>query len=213
MHGAPRLASYWRKLVDFLNRDIGSFFPRPEEATEVTSLPAYPLEHRLPETTLLDPRKVDAIRYRRQILDWRDDFHLILCKSEIELASSFAKFIDGELNDVSLFRRVMTKPASVMLKPSFDGRVRFKLANEAKLAAARLSEVLSKWEMTSQLPRRVLRDFSDPNLTCIASTGFKPSNKDKILLEINSQVIRKIVSTYQNQAATIALELIERGHT
>ena len=212
INGATQWSSSWRTLIAFLNRDIRSFFPRAKAEPEVALLPVLPIEQRLTATTLVDSKKLDVLRYRREILDWRDDFIFNLSRSERELRSNFENFVDRELNDVSLFRRALSKPASTILKAAFDGRVRFKLSSEARLATARLSEILSKWNIDDQVRPRALNDRSDPNLSCIAEIGFKPSNKSKILSQIDSRVIGQIVSTYQNQASRIALELIDKEH-
>ncbi len=187
---APQSDSLWSSTVAFLKRDIKSFFPRDdrseahsergEVASEDSDAPApTPMED--PIESLVDMSKLPDMAFRRDVLDWRDNFHANLMNALSKLNDAFAHQVHAELADTSLFRKLVSRESDQVLQQSFTRLVRLPLINAVLNEEANLNFCAQKWGRGGN--GDLTFDLSVLNAECASlhDIGFKPSNRDLIL--------------------------------
>lgn len=209
MHDNHRKQSFWRTLMEFLSRDVRSFSKglRPikgnatTETTQAVSVPH-----------LIDPKQLDRIKYRREILDWRDETIIKLGDTGKNSLYDFSKHTWRLLEEVSLFGRVFQKPANKALKAAFDSRIRLIIRGAAIQATNDLAQLFSKQgDNKPEMP--LIKDYwPDGQLSCIEKNGFKLANHGKIISGITLLVNgnRGIVRMFQDQVINIAEQMIKK---
>lgn len=187
---ASQSDSLWSSTVAFLKRDIKSFFPlddrseAPTEQGEVASEdsggPATtPME--VPIESLVDMSKLPEMAFRRDVLDWRDNFHVNLMNALSKLNDAFAQQVHAELADTSLFRKLVSRESDQVLQHSFTRLVRLPLINAVFNEEANLNVCAQKWGRGGK--GDLTFDLSALSAECASlhDIGFKPSNRDLIL--------------------------------
>lgn len=186
----PNSGSLWGSAVAFLKRDIKSFFPRGNEYGDPTNVAVgSPANSGAPDQTeldvpiesLVDVSKLPNQAFRRDVLDWRDNFHANLMSTLSRLHDSFAQQVHAELAGTSLFRKLVTRNANEVLQDSFIRLVSFPLITEVRKEEAKLHICAQKWGMFGRVDLAFdIRVLSDQSLS-LDDIAFKPSNKDLIL--------------------------------
>ena len=84
----------WAITVAFLRRDVKSFFPGDDsdgvskELNEAGCEPAVPASG-IPVESLVDFNKLPDLAFRREVLDWRDNFHAAVTITVARLQDAF----------------------------------------------------------------------------------------------------------------------------
>lgn len=209
---AGRIKAIWLKLWGFLKRDVRSFFGFQSSLTPSANSEYVLADQLEPLPSRVDPQKLDRIRFRRALLDWRDEFCVQFSNSASDLSGRFESQIEDELQEVGLFRKVLPKPAGELLEEKFNSQVRFRLLARARQAEKDLSLLLSKWSL--QVPPALFFRDQWPNARFVATfgeVGFKPANRNEILEILESLILGEqgILPTYLAQATSMTRNLIE----
>jgi len=203
-----RILSLWSKLKNFLRRDISSFFNglrQIEENATTETIPVVTVPH------LFGLEQLDRVKYRREILDWRDEAIIKLGDTGIYALHDFSKHTRHLLDDVSVFGRMFPKPANKMLKAKFDTKVRLVIREEVMRSVNNLTKLLSK-QCNNKPETPSIKDYwPDSLLSCIAKNGFKPTNHGKIIADIAPLVNgdKGVVRMFQKQVIYLAEQIMK----
>ncbi len=223
--------SWWLAIIDFFRRDLGSFFPTRSRETWTEEVSTASCLETSPEASgsplpvdvhsseldnlplVLDPKKLEMIQHRRQILDWRDDAILKLSATGTEVIDAFFLDVRDRLADEPWWRRAWTRPANEVLKPDFDRRVRGTIHREAKWQEKELEKLIEALKVQREKSWRLDAEWLDSQLRCVAMYGFKPSHQTEILDGLKALVVgpQGIVEGLHKHALGIAVELTEKA--
>jgi len=206
-----RTQSLWSSLLSFLRRDLSSFrgasIPKLPEVSLSTAEPAW-LEQLASE---LDVKKLEQIRFRRAVLDWRDGFCVHIGAVANRSFRQFASHVDDEVGRVGLIQSLFfTKPAGEVLQTPFSTFVLADLVKAVKEAERSLAEILSKWPGTIWPPFSFTEQYFDRCLACIDDLGFKANNQEEIFERVENLIFddEGLVETYRRQATSLVRKLI-----
>jgi len=115
----------------FLNRDVRTLkWWTKNKAAPETDVVA-PLEFRkleVPEPEIVskvDPRQIEVLRLRREVLDWRDEFRFQLTETASQAIKTLAEQVEHELANMNFWRlRLFSKPVSEVLENQINSCVR-----------------------------------------------------------------------------------------
>lgn len=144
------------KLWTFLNRDVLAlkWWGQSKPATESDDVPppefqapTEPQEAREPEIrSEVDPRKIEGLRFRREVLDWRDDFHFRVTETALQAKKALAEQVENELANMSFLRlRMFTKPASEVLESHIKSCIRSPMRRTTQIEQDVLHQRLLTW--------------------------------------------------------------------
>lgn len=217
---APKSDSLWFSTVAFLKRDIKSFFPRddkggeqPEQgvAASEDSGTSVPASVETPVESLVDMSKLPEMAFRRDVLDWRDNFHANLMNGLSKLNDAFAQQVHAELAATSLFRKLVSRQSDQVLQDSFTRLVRLPLINEVRNEEANLNACAQKWGRGGKSD--LTFDISALNAECasLQDIGFKPSNKDQLLSRCQELILGPtgLSAVFRDQGLQLSRKLME----
>ncbi|MCK6391936.1 MAG: hypothetical protein L6Q40_13150 [Azonexus sp.] len=195
-------AGFWRKIVAFLYRDIGSFLPAREVPT--------PKPQDQPPT-LIDPGKLKCLAYRRDVLDWRDGFHADVMLTMSNLYCQFVSRIDLELDNLSIIDKFFPRPAHEVLVGTFIQSVWVPFYSWITLENGKLSSRASKWGL-QQLDMAFNIKISDAEHYSLGDISFKRINREQIIFRLEAMMLGSdgIAGAYCAQATYIASQLINK---
>lgn len=176
----------WDKTVAFLKRDIRSFFPSEETKDEAANLPdtaAAPDalgQSERPIESLVDFGKLPDMAFRREVLDWRDNFHANVTNIITELKKAFVHQMDKELADTSVFRKLITRPSNEVLQDSFVLIVRMPLIAALRKEEANLNACAQKWGLFGKADLAIHIRMLNSECASLHGIGFKLGNRSLI---------------------------------
>ncbi len=199
------------KAVSFLQRDVRSFLPGWKEPACAKQETVESGSQDFPIPSLVDPAIVDHLAFRREVLDWRDGFHARATQLAIELCNAFALKIREDLADVSIFRRVLTRPAYDMLQDHFIRIVRVPMQQAIQQEQSELSKLVQRWLPDATLDLAFVAPWSDSECKCLGDLDFTPKNEDEILGKIEILILGDsgIVDRHRTRATNLARNIIE----
>jgi hypothetical protein len=201
---------FWSQMREFLSRDIRSFFKNSRPNEENTTAEETPV---LTVPQLVCLTQLDRVKYRREVLDWRDEAIVKVGSAGRSAIHDFSKQVRRLLDEVPTWGRVFQKPANKVLKPKFDTKIRLILREEAVREVRRLAQLISEQgDNKPEIPS--IKDYwIDSQLNCIAKIGFKPANHGMIISDIAPLVNgdKGIVRMFQIQVINIAEQMIKEG--
>ena len=179
---------------------------------DIPNSPKIPTSAPIPLPPLLDVMQLEHIRYRREILDWRDGSIVKLSSTGRDALRDFSGHMNDMLEEVPRWRRVLSQSANVVLQDTFNMLVRSKIRNQAVRARVLLVKMLALQGCENAGIPALIDKFPDSELSCIQEYGFKPSNHDEILSALESLVMgdQGIVQVFQYQIIKITEKLIEK---
>lgn len=201
--------SIWQRLVALFRLSFSSVFgsaprlPAPEtDAAEQEEQSPLPFE--------LDSQKLDYVRYRRQVLDWRDDFAVRLLADGNESFRRFSAYVENEADKVGLFRYLFAKPAAEVLRDEFLTIVRSPLANLARAAEAQLRQAIQRSAYSQSLFLSLTVEEVDPLLGVLGDLRFRTTNQKELLSKLNGLVFGKdgITDSYIQRAQSVSQSLL-----
>jgi hypothetical protein len=176
---SPKSGGLWSRIAVFLGRDIKSFLPRYKKMgaeNDILKIPRVP-----PMEPLVDFNKLPRMAFRREVLDWRDNFHATAIITITKLRDDFVVQTCIELDKTSLFRKLITRSADEVLQDSFIRMVRWPLITTLRLEEAKLNACAQRLASFDKV--NLTFDIRIMNAECISlhDVSFRPSNKSFIL--------------------------------
>jgi hypothetical protein len=144
------------KVWTLLNRDVRTFkwWGQNMAGPEVDGVPppdfrmlTEPPQESDPEVVSeVDPRQIEGLRFRREVLDWRDDFHFQVTETASRARKSLAEQVEHELANMNILRRrLFTKPASEVLEHHIESCVRSPMRRTTHIEQAALRQRQLTW--------------------------------------------------------------------
>jgi hypothetical protein len=140
------------ELWALLNRDVRSFsWWRPKRAGQETDdVPPPGLKTQsAPEPEIaseVDIRQIEGLRFRREVLDWRDEFHFQVTETASQAMKTLSEQVDHELANMNFIRlRLFKKPASEVLEGHIEFCVRSPMTRVTQFEQAALRRRLLVW--------------------------------------------------------------------
>lgn len=124
---------WWQKTAEFLNRDVKTFFSSDEakdvlnEEVQEDMDPDEPAVVEASIPSLVDEKKLPGLVFKREVMDWRDNFHADMFVILNELQTIFIRHVEDELRAVNVFRRLVARPSDEVLQDAFVRLVRIPL--------------------------------------------------------------------------------------
>lgn len=216
----PKSGSLWGATVTFLKRDIKSFFPRGDKngesaeqgvvAREDSGTPA-PAQVDVPIESLVDVSKLPDMAFRREVLDWRDNFHANLMITLSRLHDSFAQQVHAELANTSPFRKLVTRKSNEVLQDGFTRLVRLPLITAVRKEETKLNDCAQKWGVFGNVD--LAFDIRTLSAECASlhDIGFKPSNKELILSRSKALILGHagLVAVFRDQGLQLSRKLMD----
>lgn len=183
--------SVWRKLLSFFGLRSDSLH-----------LPA--LNSDTPLTFELELEDLDYIRYRRQILDWRDNFASQLLADAGKGFQEFKQQVEKEISDVGILRKVFAKPAAEVLKEDFDQLVR------APLAKCQADTAMALEKMFQGCSHGLAVAPIDPQLSILEDISFRAAKQDEVVSSLRRLVFDDggMIDAYLKPAQVITQSLL-----
>lgn len=207
--------SFLSAVMAFLNRDIFSFFKGARTskiALEAINTHQLPLADSFsPLLAELDVKQLEQIRYRREILDWRDESIVKLSLTGSDVLKEFSTQMNDVLNSVSIWRRIKAQTANEVLRDMFDNSVRSKIRDQALHARVLLINIIAKQCYEKTDISELIDNWPDKELVCIEKYGFKLSKQNQILsaLELLVTDEKGIVKMFQDQIIEMSKNLLK----
>ena len=210
------------RLWEILNRDIGSFkrggtTSRTNEHEVAKS--EGPIQERLsPQSvepavaTEVDTRHIDRLRFRREVMDWRDGYHFAVTREAILASGMLADVVKKELNDSSVIRRMFAKTASEVLESQIESCVELAMRRKRHEEEVALRKNLLRWFPGRHMP--AMYQFTWPKLEWDARLDlkFKASNLSQIQAVLNDLILgdKGLAARHRNWATQFANDLLEK---
>jgi hypothetical protein len=194
------IESFWARLKDiFTSREESSIPPNAGELIELT------ME--------LDLGRLEHLRFRRCILNWRDDSILDLDQSARELLNNFSCFVDDKLNTLGFLDQLFSRPAKGVLRIPFEEQVRSTLNQKAAHSGEKLKGIHNEWCINMDSDHPFIDDLPADYLTCLDGIGFKPGNRNLIRQKLRKLVFGDdgIFEMYRMQAMNAAESSLRRS--
>jgi hypothetical protein len=196
-----RLKTLWLSIVRFFRQDVGSLFGVPTHELPPPSATEKP-------ESLVDPAKLDLIRKRREILDWRDTSLIKLSFKGRELFHEFSYHVDQMLNDVSIWNTLFPDHSDEALSADFRRMVGEPFLAERDKVAREFHALFPEVAATAKffLPRANVGDMSR-----LKHISFKKSNRNLIIdgIEITLMGDQGLAGQSQHEIVTVARRLLE----
>ncbi len=207
----------WSKTVAFLKRDVKSFFRADDsdrvskELNEVGYEPIAPDSVQKPVESLVDFNKLLDLNFRREVLDWRDNFHAEVTITIARLRDMFIQQIHTELGKTSLFRKLVARASDEILQDSFVRIVREPLIEILRKEESKLNASAAKWNLFDKVD--LVFDIRRLNAECASlhDVSFKPSNKNLIESRIQALLLEPagIAEHFRDQGVHLSRKLLE----
>lgn len=202
------------KIWKFLNRDIRTFnlignLPAPEFKLSTAPAPDIVSE--------VDPRQIEALRIRREVLDWRDEFHFQVTEAASQATKALEKRVDHELANMNFLRLwLFTKPASEVLEGHIESCVRLEMRGATQIQEAALRQHLLTWLPHRHEPASIRIMFMWPKLewdTRLA-LDFTADNRERILMVLGEMILGEngLADRYRQWANQYAGNILEMRH-
>lgn len=216
LDNVPAPEGVWSKTVAFLKRYPKSFFPAEKGVGGATEPKESWLEPVLvsvdtPVTSLVDFNKLPDLAFRREVLDWRDNFHAAVTLAVARLEDSFIQQMQADLDNVSLLRKVLARPSDEILQDSFVRIVRLPLIAVLRKEENKLNAIAQKWDHFAKV--ELVFDTCRLNAECASlhDIGFKFSKKNMILARIQTLMLGPagIAEHFRDQGMHLSRKLLE----
>lgn len=124
---------WWQKTAEFLKRDVKTFFGSNDDKKVLNAEVQEDMDpdEKTPADTavpsLVDETKLPGLVFRREVMDWRDNFHADMFVILSKLQAIFVHHVEAELRAVNVFRRLVARPSDEVLQDGFVRLVRIPL--------------------------------------------------------------------------------------
>lgn len=188
------------KVWAFLNRDVRTFKrwrqnkPDPEtddvRLAETKNL-TEPLKEPEPEVVSeVDPRQIEGLRFRREVLDWRDEFHFQVTESAAQANKTLVEQVEHELANMNFLRlRLLTKPASDVLECHIEACVRSPMRRTTQIEQAALRQRLLTWFPHRQETASIWAMWPKLEWDTRLALKFTADNRERILTILGEMIL------------------------
>ncbi len=213
------------KLWRFLNRDIRTFkwwgqdtkVSQSNHAT-LTEFHGKTEARKVTEVAIrseIDPRKIASLILRRDVLDWRDEFHFNVTEAASQSRNSLASKIDYELSTISFFRnRVFTKSARELLEDHIESCVRSPMKNILLLEQVTLGQRLQRWLPSRYEPVSIWIMWPKLEWDTRLELKFTVENRDQILGALHDLIlgVNGLADRHRQWANEYTTQILEKHH-
>lgn len=204
--------SIWKRLVALFRFDFRSAFGSGEPPLLLPP-PEYKTANSEDRQILpfeLDIHKLDYIKDRRIILDWRDEFAGQMLAHGKDLFRQFSEHLENTVQETGVVRKLFPKPAAVVLREDFFTLIRAPLASRVIDAEAQLSKIVQGLPSIQSPTLNLAVDGVDPFLTILGNLGFRPSSQEELISKLNHLVFGKrgIIDCYLMRAQSVSHSLL-----
>lgn len=218
---APKSDNLWRSTLAFLRRDVKSFFSQSHQGRvsteslvgprEFSGAPATVLAEPTPVESLVDEKKLSMLAFRRDALDWRDNFHVNLLSSLRTSHDAFVQQVQVDLANTSLFRVLIARESDQVLQDSFTRLVRLPLMTALRDEEAKLEICAVKWGVYGKADLTFDVSALDAECASLRDIGFKPSNRDQILSRCHDLILGPVglMTVFGDQGLRLSRKLID----
>jgi hypothetical protein len=213
MTGSNDNNSFWSTSLTLSQFEFGQW-DEPILVPDTPNLPIPPsADPIIPLPPLLDVTQLVHLRYRREILDWRDASIAKLSSVGRDSFKVFSDKVNDMLDEVSIWRSVFSESANEVLLKTFNLLVRAEVRNHAvQIRTLLVNQLSSKQNEKISIPE-LIDNWPDRTLSCIQEYGFTTRNHDEILSLLRILVLgdQGVVKMFQYQIIKIAEELIGKS--
>lgn len=165
--------------------------------------------------SLLDAAKLTQLAKRREILAWRDDFHVRMTRTAQDVHDRFIDAINHELEQVGLFGKIFSQHSSDALKVAYQREVHAALFSWLGQEERQLQNQLASWGLPAPTAPFFNKSQFDEAYSRLAYISFKPSNRELILQEVQSMFFGDagITPSHCQQAQNLTMTWLEDSHT
>lgn len=212
------------RLWAFLNRDVRAFKSgtTKEAASPLANVPpvngaslAEPLIQPVPEiASEVDPRQIEELRFRREVLDWRDEFHCKVTETATQAKHLLATQVDAELAKVNILQSwLFTKQASEVLKGHIEHGVQSPLTKFTQDEHKALKQHLLRW-LPRHEPINMWIMWPKPAWDNRLGLKFTADNREKILAALDELILGKagLAESYRDWSTQYAAQILEARH-
>ena len=206
----------------FLNRDVRTFkwwgqkkarpeadgVPPPDFRT-LTEPPKGPEPEVVSE---VDPRQIEGLRFRREVLDWRDEFHFQVTETASRAMKSLAEQVEHELANMNFLRlRLFTKPASEVLERHIESCVRSPMRRTTHIERAALRQRLLTWLPHQQESVSIWVMWPKLEWDTRLALKFTANNRERILSVLGEMILGEngIADRHRQWATQHAGQILE----
>lgn len=216
----PKSGRLWGSTVALLKRYINSFFPRGDKDRESAelglighkhSVALAPAQVDMPIESLVDVSKLPDMAFKREVLDWRDNFHSNLMITLSRLHDSFAQQVQDELADTSLFRKLVSRKSDEVLQDSFIRLVRWPLITAIRKEDVKLNACAKKWGVFGKADLAFDISALSHECTSLHDIAFNPSNKDLILSSCHELILGPagLATVFRDQGLQLSRKIMD----
>jgi len=205
----------------FLNRDVRTFKwgrSKPRPATEDAQPPEFrtpvaPLKEQEPEiVSEVDPRQIEGLRFRREVLDWRDEFHFNVTETASRAQKALAEQVDHELANMNFLQlRFFTKPASEVLEVHIESCIRSRMRRTTQIEHAALRHHLLTWLPHRQDSSSIWTMWPKLEWDTRLALKFTADNRERILTVLKEMILGEngLADTHRKWATQYASQFLE----
>lgn len=210
------------KVWAFLNRDVRTLKwwrqnkpdPETDDALQLKlkSL-TEPLKEPAPEVVSeVDPRKIDDLRFRREVLDWRDEFHFQVTETASRARKKLAEQVEYELTNMNFLRlRLFTTPASEVLEEHIESCVRLPMRRTTQIEQAALRLRLPTWLPDRQESANIRVMWPKLEWDTRLALKFTATNRERILTVLGEMILGEngLADSHRQWATQYAGQILE----
>ncbi|MBL8328391.1 MAG: hypothetical protein JNJ71_06035 [Rubrivivax sp.] len=220
----PPRRGLFRDAWAFLNRDVRSFgwwgrdkrlrdhYPTSQSADDSPDAkPAQPLEAVASE---VDPQQIARLRFRREVLDWRDEFHFNVTESACQAHNCLTERVDRELADIGIWRRLLTKPSNEVLETHIWVCVRSPMTRALQQEVAALRQRLKTWFPENDVSADISLMWPKLEWDTRLSLKFHSDNRLRILAVLRELTLGNngIADRHRRWATEYASKILDAGY-
>jgi hypothetical protein len=206
----------------FLNRDVRTFkwWGQNKAGPEADGAPPQdfktltePRKEPDPEVVSeVDPRQIEGLRFRREVLDWRDEFHFQVTETASRAKKSLAEHVEHELANMNFLRlRLFTKPASEVLERHIESCVRSSMRRTTQIEQAALRQRLLTWLPQYQESVRIWVMWPKLEWDTRLTLKFTANNRERILSVLGEMILGEngLADRHRQWATQYAGQILE----
>ena len=205
----------------FLNRDVRTLkWWRQNKSGPATDDVAPPEFKTLTESepaivSQVDPRQIEGLRFRREVLDWRDEFHFQVTETASQAKKALAEQVEHELANMNFFRLwLFTKPASEVLENQVESCVRSPMRKTTQIEQAALRQHLLAWLPQCQESVSISVMWPKLEWDTRLALKFTADNREPILTVLGELILGEngLADRHRQWATQFADQFLERRY-
>jgi len=163
----------------------------------------------------VDPGLIEHLRFRRELLDWRDEFHFRVTECATQAEQALTEKVHQELSAMGfLRRRLFTLPACEVLADHIESAVRAPMRSTMQAQQATLNARLQSWFLDREQSPRHFVMFPKLEWDTRLSLKLTADNREHILAELHQLILGSngIADAHRQWATDHAAQIQQRYH-